>query len=317
MKYVNEIGLKKAIIKTKELIETERNRIDTLNNNMNNLLNPFIISQGKDMVIQNTGDTRFKNIKIKGDSYQEGIPTTKNPSEIKSIFGNVSLIINNNLETSNNNYQEQLFTMPLEEKQKLLNKSYFADDGIHHKRRQIILDGTENWGKDTNTDDEVDYFYTFNTGITQDNVDTVVCTHFTKTAVRLNEGFWATSIFCITINKEMTGIINTDTKEERIEKFKTWLTKQKENGFPVIVEYETNEEIVEEYTAEQKQVYDNIKKARSYKGSTHIFSTNDIKPNLEVEVCSDIAMLLYINELLDTEIGNVVSILDVINGEVV
>ena len=59
-------------------------------------------------------------------------------------------------ETDNNyvKYQEQLITFPLSEGQKLYDKDYPADDGIHHKRKQIELDGTEDWilHDDTQTD---------------------------------------------------------------------------------------------------------------------------------------------------------------------
>jgi len=228
MKYVNEKGLEKVIKKTKELLAIEREKTEELSNNINSVLNPFITSQGTDIILQNTGNARFKSIKITGNSYQEAIPTPMTSSEIKCVTDEVNLTINNNLETTDSNYKEQVLLFPLEQNQKLYKDSYLEDNGIHYKRKQIILDGTENWGKDTNTDDEVDYFYVFNTGITQDNVNTVICSHFTKTAGRLTEGFWATSIFCITINKEITGIVSSDTKEERIGKFKAWLAQQKE-----------------------------------------------------------------------------------------
>lgn len=59
-------------------------------------------------------------------------------------------------ETDNNyvKYQEQLITFPLAEGQKLYDKDYPASDGIHHVRKQIELDGTEDWilHNDTQTD---------------------------------------------------------------------------------------------------------------------------------------------------------------------
>ena len=40
-------------------------------------------------------------------------------------------------------HEEQLITFPLSEGQKLMEGDYLADDGIHHKRKQIELNGTE------------------------------------------------------------------------------------------------------------------------------------------------------------------------------
>ena len=88
---------------------------------------------------------------------------------------------------------------------------------------KVVLDGSENWGKDDNVDNNVDYFYIKIIGIDNNNIDNVICDHFTK-ANASTQGFWATGVFVITINKTLTGITSSDTKGERITKFKTWLS---------------------------------------------------------------------------------------------
>lgn len=40
-------------------------------------------------------------------------------------------------------YKSQVATFPLSEGQKLMEGSYLADDGIHHRRKQVVLDGSE------------------------------------------------------------------------------------------------------------------------------------------------------------------------------
>ena len=40
-------------------------------------------------------------------------------------------------------YKQQTEYFPLSEGQKLYKKSYLADDGTHHKRKQVVFDGTE------------------------------------------------------------------------------------------------------------------------------------------------------------------------------
>ena len=59
-----------------------------------------------------------------------------------------------------------------------------------------------------------------------------------------------------------------------------------------MIEYELAEEEIETYTEVQKEAYEQIKNAISYKGQTNIFSTNEIKPIFEVEALADIGLLL-------------------------
>jgi hypothetical protein len=174
-------------------------------------------------------------------------------------------------------HQQQTEYFPLSEGQKLYKGSYLADDGTHHKRKQIVLDGSDNraWYMDTQSETSTDYFYT-RAGITTENINSVICSHFKKGS-RSRQGFWATTFFCITMNKTVTGIISSDTKAQRITKFKTWLATQYANGTPVIVEYEPAEEEIVPYTEEQKEAWEKIKNMILYKGTNHISCTGELK----------------------------------------
>jgi hypothetical protein len=77
------------------------------------------------------------------------------------------------------------------------------------------------------------------------------------------------------------------SKATTVTELKTWLSQN-----PITVEYELAEEEIETYTEVQKEVYEQIKNAISYKGQTNIFSTNEIKPIFEVEALADIGLLL-------------------------
>lgn len=124
---------------------------------------------------------------------------------------------------------------------------YLAKDGIHRKRNQLILDGTEDWKKDDDTDGKTDYFYLPPIeGLNKDTVDKVICSHFVKGSYTI-QGFWVTTRLIITINKSVTGITASDSTVERITKFKNWLAKQYANGTPVVVEYDLEKEVVEPY----------------------------------------------------------------------
>lgn len=174
-------------------------------------------------------------------------------------------------------YQEQAEYFPLSEGQKLYKGSYLADDGTHHKRKQIVLDGSDNraWYMDTQPETSTDYFYT-RAGITTENINSVICSHFKKGS-RSRQGFWATTFFCITMNKTVTGIISSDTKAQRITKFKTWLATQYANGTPVIVEYEPAEEEIVPYTEDQKEAWEKLRHFTLFRGINNITSTANAK----------------------------------------
>lgn len=184
--------------------------------------------------------------------------------------------------TSYEEHKEQMIPFPLQDGQKLMEGDYLADDGIHHVRGQVVFDGTETWKKDVNRDINVDYFYLRNIPIDRNNIDSVKCNYFLQGTQDV-QGFWATSVFCITIDKTFTGIISSDTIEERIDKFKTWLATQYANGTPVIVEYELAEETIEPYTSAQAEAYNKLKNLMLYKGVNHIWTNTDgLEPNLQL-----------------------------------
>lgn len=174
-------------------------------------------------------------------------------------------------------HKEQKVIFSLSDGQKLMEDSYLASDGTHHKRKQIVLDGSDNraWYMDTQSETSTDYFYT-RAGITTENINSVICSHFKKGS-RSRQGFWATTFFCITMNKTVTGIISSDTKVQRITKFKTWLATQYANGTPVIVEYELAEEEIVPYTETQKEAREKIKNMILYKGTNNISCTGKVK----------------------------------------
>ena len=105
------------------------------------------------------------------------------------------------------------------------------------KIKKVVFDGSddEGWTKDLNADNDVDYFYVSNIGIDKNNINTVISNRFIL-GNSLTQGMWATTVFCITINKTYTGITSSDTTRQRIDKFKTWLSKN-----PVEVLYELAE----------------------------------------------------------------------------
>lgn len=177
-------------------------------------------------------------------------------------------------------HQSQTITFPLAEGQKLMQGDYLAENGIHHKRKQVVLDGSDDEGWTINQ--ELDEYISFYSGeepyklITPDKF--CYCSHFGTMYVwsvvsSLNaEYLWnhSKTSMGIKIKKSRLTSIN-------VVGFKAWLSEN-----PIKIEYELDEEEIEPYTTEQQEVYDKIKELCSYKNITHIYSTDEISPVFEV-----------------------------------
>lgn len=200
-------------------------------------------------------------------------------------FSDISITeINENSDFEESKKQTIIF--PFKQGQKLMQGDYLADDGIHHTRKQIVLDGSddENWAVWTASLTNVERFYTNLEKKLKDN-GASLCSHFKFSNINSDtEHFsWSTSAG---IRKQFVIFIDK-SKATIVTELKTWLSQN-----PITVEYELAEEEIETYTEVQKEVYEQIKNAISYKGQTNIFSTNEIKPIFEVEALADIGLLL-------------------------
>lgn len=205
-------------------------------------------------------------------------------------------------EKSNDNsyvaHEQQITTFPLAENQKMFKGSYTADNGIHHKRKQIELDGTEAW----QVINENVFYLTFNDIKISSSA---LMTHFKYTS----------KILTNLLDNEFTTRAGTGNsiwiKKEgmTLEEFKTYLAQQKQAGTPVIVEYELAEEEIEPYTEEQQEAYNQLQNAKTYKTVTNVFTNNaevemnyiaDTKTYVDNEINSIKNQLNTINELLST-----------------
>lgn len=72
----------------------------------------------------------------------EPAPNPNYPQDIKNTGDNGSV---NEKVSNSDGTQEQNISFPLAEGQKLMEGDYLADDGVHHKMGEVVLDGTENW----------------------------------------------------------------------------------------------------------------------------------------------------------------------------
>lgn len=167
-------------------------------------------------------------------------------------------------------YQEQAEYFPLSERQKLMEGSYLADDGIHHVRKQVVLTGTENWNLYLNKTK------TFKLSISPWSYSGV-CTHY--------QGI-ISSFFDVKAGIYLSGsamVIISDPRFSTVEEFKTYLAEQYSAGTPVTFEYimmTNNSKIVEKivpYTDDQKEAWEKLRHFTLFKGINNITSTANAK----------------------------------------
>ena len=164
-------------------------------------------------------------------------------------------------------HQQQTEYFPLSEGQKLYKGSYLASDGIHHKRKQVVLDGTETgWYTLANqTGTNTSYFCIPISDMKK--ASTLICDKF------INRGVWNTDEEAIQsiIDNFIRLRINT-SRASTVAELKTWLSNN-----PITVEYELAEEEIVPYTEEQKEAWEKIKNMILYKGTNHISCTGKLK----------------------------------------
>ncbi len=177
-------------------------------------------------------------------------------------------------------HQEQIVSFPFTEGQVLHKGDYLAEDGIHQKRKTIVLDGTET------------------IVISQQHTNSTL---FRITALASNpsktdfiEGYCNILKFSMIWGHDKEGVYTSDKYiylsinnstigTSSVEAIKAYLAEQYANGTPVIIEYELAEEIVIPYTEEQKEARYELQHLLMYEGYTNISCTDEIKPDMQLE----------------------------------
>ncbi len=199
----------------------------------------------------------------------------------------------NNIATNYEEHKEQNITFPL--KQRLHTGDYLAEDEIHHVRKEIELDGVTN-GLKINTvvkhTNDI-YYCTVVFSKTAINASKAYCSHFKNS----NKVGVETGNCYITGGGGVLVLVLEDQTITTASQANNWLAQQKANGTPVTVNYLLAVEELEEYSTEQKEAYNKLMQARSYKEKTHIYSIDPISPVFDVEYCKDLE--LFINSKLN------------------
>ncbi len=250
---------------------------------------PTIEGNGENITLKDTVEARFKSFVVEGNTIQKGEGSIEKASEIKNVKGNIDVRICKTKEEE----EEQSFIFPLAEGQVLHKTDYLAEDGIHRKRKTIVVDGVNYKAS-----------YIFNNGrfalFNKDNQEV-------RNALPMSNTFKNGEILCDKLKTISRNDIEQNSKsgvaissikqiwiklDDATEETNTWTRDQINNYFKenkLTIEYALDNEEIEGYTEEQKNAYHKIQNtAKSYKETTYIYSTNEISPIYKVEARKDI-----------------------------
>lgn len=254
---------------------------------INNWINVLIYDKNKKLLsIKNSNANKEIAFTLDEDGY---IRFGFNPI-IESL--DVFQLERNTDKTTSEEHKQQTIIFPFKQGQKLMQGDYLADDGIHNTKTQIQLDGVTNGLKVSKVTKHLNNIYYCVINLVKQSINnttdvsSMYCSHFMPHfEVKPGSCYIAGSGLYLVL-------VLTDQTITTVDAANTWLATQKEKGTPVVIEYKLAEEEIETYTEVQKEAYEQIKNAISYKGQTNIFSTNEIKPIFEVEALADIGLLL-------------------------
>lgn len=232
----------------------------------------------------------FKNTEAKGENWIElSFVTNKNTTLDCIIFsyGNAKewvldkesiQIYESNMTGECPVYEGQKIIFPLGEGQKLMLGDYLGSDKkIHHVRKQVELDGTENCSMSGKQFEECASFYFSGASLGRKSTErtSMLSNQFVFNDMAYNDSLDAE---CVTNNMENASgqdLIIVNIKKSRLSEvsvsgFKKFLAEQKQKGTPVIIEIELAEEETEDFTEEQKTASEQLQNCDMYKPVTNI-----------------------------------------------
>ena len=201
--------------------------------------------------------------------------------------------------------EQYTITFPLSEGQKLMKGDYLADDGIHHKRKQFELDGTNLRVRDIFEYTNGLYYCTVTIPFISINNSDGCSTHFKW----LKQGIVQINCCYVTAGGSTLVLVLENQNITTVEDANNWLIQQKQAGTPVKFECELAEEEIEPYIPEQQEAYNKLQKVLPYKLVTNIFTDlallrfnyiADTKTYIDNKTTNIQNQLNIINELLST-----------------
>lgn len=184
-------------------------------------------------------------------------------------------------------HKQQTILFPFTEGQRLYKGDYLAEDGIHHTRKKIVLDGTEVWqlgGSGNNTTNQRFYIYK---DFIKANGD-IACNYLKQVYKGSIDIFNNDVEGCNVCNGQYIQIKINKKIASTVDKLNDWIKQKKNEGNPLTFECELDKEEVEPYTQKQQKTYKQQKKLHSYNEQTNIFSKDEISPVFNVEAIKNL-----------------------------
>lgn len=191
----------------------------------------------------------------------------------------------------------QTLSFPLAQGQKLMEGDYLADDGVHHVRGEYALTGDEYWieyqAYHNGGGEGRCYYIVINTDNPFNNCKlaykTSICSHFANFSLAFSPDTGRIGRYSDHTTVRTKYFV---TDKETVAEWKAWLAEQYANGTPVIVQYELAEEQKEDFTEEQKEAWEQIKKLRTYKGGTTLSSEDETPATVDITYVRDTATVI-------------------------
>ena len=176
-------------------------------------------------------------------------------------------------------YKQQTAYFPLSEGQKLMKGSYLADDGIHHSRKQVVFDGSddENW-----TQNGPNQGY----GIVIDNVGGNAVDKVTSSV--LCDKLTAVPQSTIYLGSAINGVASIGgTMHKLYVRFDSSITtvallREKLAESPILIEYELAEEEIVPYTETQQEAREKLRHFKGLNGENNITAQGTMTSTLDL-----------------------------------
>lgn len=178
-------------------------------------------------------------------------------------------------------YKQQTECFPLSEGQKLYKNSYLADDGIHHKRNQVVLDGSDDEGWTLLNPKKNSYKLSnfINGNGNYNSFNYPILSNYFKSDTQANV-FEGVKNTIQALGGNVNGLyisFGKDSDINSVSLLRTFLKAKYDAGTPVIVEYELAEEEIVPYTETQKEAWEKLRHFTLFRGINNITSTANAK----------------------------------------
>lgn len=192
-------------------------------------------------------------------------------------------------------HKEQKYIIPTQAE--MLEGDYFDWDNEEevHTWNKIVFNGTEDFDKITI--DELNVFVFKTVEMDYKYINNDICNYKCNLfkAIKVNERYLDNTLY-INGGKKIAITSNNFTS---VAELQSYLTEQYNAGTPLVVYYKLAKETRLAFTDEQKAIAKELKNAKTYDKITHIYSTDEISPNIELTYKKNME-ILFTNTLVES-----------------